>query len=500
MKDTLAEFAASGVIPAADSELPDLGPLPPPSPELSAASPEQEVEDGSADEEDEEEEEEEEEEDDDDEEETTKKRRGSGRGRRTTRGGSTQPRATRRRGGGAGNSTAGEVKDEDVEEGSGRKIKDDPRRKRGRPPRVDTPMEIRIKNILKALRKLKDGETGQQRITAFEKLPEKKEFPEYFQEIKNPIALDIVRKNVKRRVYKTLEQFVKDMELMFGNAKAFNEDDSQLYKDAVMLQKELRSAAAIEKAKTDEELAGGDEGAGHNKNMRIPLDKIEHKGDTYRVGDWIHIVNPNDPNKPTVAQIFRTWKDLDGRVWINACWYYRPEQTVHWVEKKFFPDEVVKTGQYRDHSIDEVLGKCFVMFFTRYSRGRPKGIDENNCPIYVCESRYNENEKHFNKIKTWKSCIPDEVHNQDYELDPFDKQRTLKKVPSPIAHLLPPDAKESDPLPEAKMGVDNAPPVIGAVFKRARRDTVSSPVFHILVRLFSNKAVCASAAAFSYKT
>lgn len=189
-------------------------------------------------------------------------------------------------------------------------------------------------------------------------------------------------------------------------------------------------------------------------------------------GDWIHIVNPNDPNKPTVAQIFRTWKDPDGQVWINACWYYRPEQTVHWVEKKFYEKEVVKTGQYRDHNIDEVLGKCFVMFFTRYSRGRPKGIDEAKCPIYVCESRYNETEKHFNKIKTWKSCIPDEVRGQDYELDPFEKQRPLPKLKSPIEHLLPADAKEGDPLPEATMGVENAPPVIGAVFKRARRETV----------------------------
>lgn len=87
-------------------------------------------------------------------------------------------------------------------------------------------------------------------------------------------------------MYKSLDQFVKDMELMFANAKAFNEDDSQVYKDAVMLQKELRSAAAIEKARTDEDLAGGGDGEGavYNKNLRIPLDKIGHKGDTYRVG------------------------------------------------------------------------------------------------------------------------------------------------------------------------------------------------------------------------
>lgn len=210
-------------------------------------------------------------------------------------------------------------------------------------------------------------------------------------------------------------------------------------------------------------------------------------------------MNPNDPNKPTVAQIFRTWKDLDGRVWLNACWYYRPEQTVHWVEKKFFPDEVVKTGQYRDHNIDEVLGKCFVMFFTRYSRGRPKGIDETQCPIYVCESRYNETEKHFNKIKTWKSCIPDEVHNQDYDMDTFEKQRTLKKVPSPILHLLPPNAKESDPLPDAKMGVDNAPPVVGAVFKRPRRETVSSSLLNPLSLFFSSPSFSLSPSSSTFR-
>jgi chromatin structure-remodeling complex subunit RSC1/2 len=191
------------------------------------------------------------------------------------------------------------------------------------------------------------------------------------------------------------------------------------------------------------------------------------------LGDWVHVVNPNDPNKPIVAQLFRTWQGKDGKRWVSACWYYRPEQTVHWVEKKFYQDEVVKTGQYRDHNIDELLGKCFVMFFTRYSRGRPKGVDENKVPIYVCESRYNETEKYFNKIKTWKSCIPDEVRGEDYELVPFDKQRNLKKIPSPIAHLLPENAKEGDPLPDAKMGVENAPPVIGAVFKRTRRESVS---------------------------
>jgi len=129
------------------------------------------------------------------------------------------------------------------------------------------------------------------------------------------------------------------------------------------------------------------------------------------------------------------------------------------------------------------------MFFTRYSRGRPKGVDENKIPIYVCESRYNETEKHFNRIKTWKSCVPDAVRGEDYEVDLFEKQRVLKKVPSPIAHLLPPNAKEGDTLPDAKMGVENAPPVVGAVFKRARREAVCCPFSFAVVCFFSSFAM-----------
>jgi hypothetical protein len=42
------------------------------------------------------------------------------------------------------------------------------------------------------------------------------------------------QKTIKRRQYKRLDQFVQDMDQMFNNAKAFNEDRSQLYdKDAV---------------------------------------------------------------------------------------------------------------------------------------------------------------------------------------------------------------------------------------------------------------------------
>jgi hypothetical protein len=133
---------------------------------------------------------------------------------------------------------------------------------------------------------------------------------------------------------------------------------------------------------------------------------------------------------------------------------------------------VVKTGQYRDHQIEEVLDRCFVMFVTRFNKGRPRGFPPDK-EIYVCESRYNEEKFTFNKIKTWASCVPDEVRDKDYEMDLYDVPRRMKKIPSPIKHLLREDAKETDELPKPTWGSPNAPPIVGAVHRRPREVNVS---------------------------
>ncbi|CAG8241869.1 unnamed protein product [Penicillium salamii] len=417
-----AEFrklAAQGVIPAEEAELPDLGEIPEADP---------------LPDDDEEEEEEEEDEDDDSEDE----------GRRRKKPG---PKPGFKR-------------------GMAPKNEPDLRRKRGRPPRVDTPMETRIKTILKGIRKFK-GAGGHLKITHFERLPDKAAYPDYYMEIKEPIAIDIIKRKSKRKKYASVDHFMRDLDLMFENAKAYNQSDSQIFKDAVDLQTESRKLADAEKKKPDSEFLMED--------GRFPLpDGILHRGELWKVGDWVHIQNQNDVTKPIVAQIYRTWQDSDGEKWINACWYYRPEQTVHHFEKHFYPNEVVKTGQYRDHRIDEIVDRCFVMFFTRYSRGRPRDLAPDK-EIYVCEARYNEEKHKLNKIKTWASCLPDEVREKDYEMDLFDVPRKIKKIPTPIKDLLKEDSKETDDLPRPTWGADNAPPVVGAVHRRPRDENESPP-------------------------
>ena len=342
----------------------------------------------------------------------------------------------------------------------------DGKRSRGRPPKLLTPMEARILAVLKGIRKPKN-KAGQLIIKHFDRLPDKTAMPEYYAEIKNPMAYDVLKRKVKRKKYPTLEAFMSDVNLMLNNAKEYNTDDSQIFKDAVQLQVEAGKLYDSEKAKSDDTFAD-DEG-------KIPMPTgILHNGELYKVGDWVHVQNVNDLTKPIPAQIYRTYKNPNGQNMVNVCWYYRPEQTVHRFDKHFLHNEIVKTGRYRDHNIEEVEGKCFVMFYTRYFKGRPRGIPEGT-EVYVCKDRYNEERHQFNTIKTWASCLPDEVRDKDYEMDLFDHPRKMKKHPSPIAYMLRDEQKETDDFPKVQWGAEGAPPKIGAVHRRPRSEKDSPP-------------------------
>ena len=142
--------------------LPDLGELPP----VETPFPVEEDED-------EEDEDDEDDEDDDDESDDEGGKRKRKRGSRST------AAITKREGG-------------TKEEGLQKSNDADPRKRRGRPPRVDTPMESRIKNVLKSIRKFKNG-SGQITIHQFEKLPDKTIMPEYYIEIKEPMAIEQIK-------------------------------------------------------------------------------------------------------------------------------------------------------------------------------------------------------------------------------------------------------------------------------------------------------------------
>lgn len=457
VKFEMAKLVQAGKVPAEDAVWPEMDPIP--EFEGSPTPPPGEDEEDAEEEDDEpEEEEDEDDEDDDSEAEALRKRR--------------------RKSGGPLSAAAIMKREGKVD--AARAAEEEDHKKRGRPPKVHTPMEARINTILKGLRKFKD-DNGHLKVIHFEKMPDKADFPDYYETIKKPIALDIIKRKAKRKNYNSVDAVLKDIDLMFENAKIYNEENSTVWQAAVDLQKEAHILAEQEKTKPDSAFV--------DEDGRIPLNEILYNNEVWKVGDWVHIQNPNDVTKPIVAQIYRTWQDPEGQKWINACWYYRPEQTVHQYEKHFYENEVVKTGQYRDHRIEEVVDRCFVMFFTRYFKGRPRGFPADK-EVYVCEARYNEDKFKINKIKTWASCVPDEMRDKDYEMDLFDRPRHPSKVPSPIKHLLPENAKEDDPLPKPTWGAPNAPPIVGAVHRRPREANVSTRNLAVPLVLSGDFARC----------
>ncbi|AMD18897.1 HBL005Cp [Eremothecium sinecaudum] len=330
--------------------------------------------------------------------------------------------------------------------------------RRGRPPVIDLPFEQRIKNVLKNLKREFLSATRELLTSRFDKLPDEEREPQYYTVISNPLSLDDIKKRIKQRKYKDFQGFENDIRLMLNNYRMYHRSQPQEMRRAAEFETKFNEFAKYELSRPDEDFMTDGE-------LKYPLNQIELNGKTYKIGDWILLRNPNDETKPTVAQIFRFWHTNDGRRWLNCCWYLRPEQTVHRVDRLFYKNEVVKSGQYRDHLVEEIIGKCYVCHFTRYQRGDPDLELEG--PLFVCEYRYNESEKVFNKIRTWKGCLPEEVRDIEEPTFPVIGRKFFK-YESPIKHLLPPNATVNSPIPQPTEGVVNAPPLVGAVYLRPK--------------------------------
>ncbi|XP_033746616.1 protein polybromo-1-like isoform X8 [Pecten maximus] len=87
-------------------------------------------------------------------------------------------------------------------------------------------------NYIKAFK----GPSGTPLCEPFLKLPSKRFYPDYYEEIKKPMSLSNVRKKLKYKQYRSLDKLTTDINLVFENAKQYNADESKIYQDAVTLQ------------------------------------------------------------------------------------------------------------------------------------------------------------------------------------------------------------------------------------------------------------------------
>ncbi|XP_068449464.1 polybromo 1, like isoform X5 [Clinocottus analis] len=117
---------------------------------------------------------------------------------------------------------------------------------------------------------------GQVFSEPFQHLPSRKEYPDYFQQIKQPIALQQIRAKMKNCEYENVEQMDADLTLMFENAKRYNMPNSSIYKRAFRLQQILQAKKRELVVRRDDEdgdsILSSDTGSikrkSHKKNIK----------------------------------------------------------------------------------------------------------------------------------------------------------------------------------------------------------------------------------------
>lgn len=111
-----------------------------------------------------------------------------------------------------------------------------PARGRDKKPRKGSAMQEKMKRIWEAIATSREAETGRQRSKLFMRLPSKKLYPDYFEIIKRPISLNNIKSNIEKGGYNP-QLFKEEFNLIFDNAQHYNIPDSEVYHDAVFLQK-----------------------------------------------------------------------------------------------------------------------------------------------------------------------------------------------------------------------------------------------------------------------
>ncbi|KAF4079056.1 hypothetical protein AMELA_G00188770 [Ameiurus melas] len=114
----------------------------------------------------------------------------------------------------------------------------------------------RMKALFAAVTEAREAGTGRRLCDLFMVKPSKKDYPDYYQVILEPMDLRTIESNIRAERYVSEEALMNDLKLMFRNARHYNEEGSQVFNDADILEK-----IAKEKQKELGSLPGDDVGS-----------------------------------------------------------------------------------------------------------------------------------------------------------------------------------------------------------------------------------------------
>ncbi|PPR01936.1 hypothetical protein CVT24_001275 [Panaeolus cyanescens] len=103
---------------------------------------------------------------------------------------------------------------------------------------TESPEQVREQGLV-LWQTVKDAvnKDGRALAVPFLRKPPKRQYPDYYELIKKPIALDDIKKQLDSDAYSSIEDVKADFELLFGNAKQYNQTESEIFQDAKELLK-----------------------------------------------------------------------------------------------------------------------------------------------------------------------------------------------------------------------------------------------------------------------
>ncbi|XP_072308340.1 protein polybromo-1-like isoform X3 [Eucyclogobius newberryi] len=113
-----------------------------------------------------------------------------------------------------------------------------------------TPLQQKLHELYEAVKNYTD-KRGRRLSTIFLRLPSRSELPDYYIAIKKPVDMEKIRSHMLANKYQDVDALVEDLVLMFNNACTYNEPESLIYRDALVLHRVL--------LETRRELEGGED-------------------------------------------------------------------------------------------------------------------------------------------------------------------------------------------------------------------------------------------------
>ncbi|XP_030231386.1 protein polybromo-1 isoform X1 [Gadus morhua] len=101
-----------------------------------------------------------------------------------------------------------------------------------------TPLQQKLSELYEAVKNFTD-KRGRRLSTIFLRLPSRAELPDYYLAIKKPVDMEKVKSHMLANKYQDVDALVEDLVLMFNNACTYNEPESLIYRDALMLHRVL---------------------------------------------------------------------------------------------------------------------------------------------------------------------------------------------------------------------------------------------------------------------